>query len=1180
MAMVVGDSALSATNYWRNAEKARPSCQHGSVILSRDVPGARKALELEIEAVGLVMSSLCARYNSLTPVNRLPPEVLVNIFHCLRHIHPPVNTDLRKIDKLAIPAKVFGWIQITHVCSLWRTLAIGTPSLWCHIPFYFLGAKWTEEFLRRSRPAPVRFSVEPVHEDNFDDYDMEQFGRYIEHHLPQLQELSVVRIFEDLTPCLPSLTAPAPLLEKLVLMNGPMFSFDDSEMTSLPLDIFRGSAPRLRHIGLERWYFIPWAALAFSSLVHLEVFQDRRDFSSYGRASKLERYQAEFRTILGALENMPSLETLTFEQVFPPPPRGVTPQSVYCPAVTLHKLREFNFTDDIRNCELVLQHIDALHAVRYQVHCIRILWGRRYLPRWLTAVHARMSGPIRRLSIVEDRVTVRLDFSTRSSGDVESSAAEHPPSQIPLFDLALIAPKDNYELSLSQMQDIFRVLPLENLEELHISYDMKWMTQDWSTVFGGLGHEVFRHVSVYSSSGSLLCELLMSEDWLKDWAPDRLSKLQIKEDRMDKELVDRLKNVVSEAEWDALHGGHDDDSGSSAGDEEEEDQEEDQDQDDDYDGDEGPDDEGGRVQLEDSAHDMRDSALSAAEYWRNAEQTRFAGQHGSSTIENHDVLDARKMLELEMKAIDALGSSVRTRYNGLSSINHLPPEVLAHIFHFLREIYTILPNTRYYRSTMSSKLTGWVQVTHVCRQWRDVALGHPALWSDIAFKLGRNWTDEFLRRSRKFAIAIDCDMLQQREAWYDDMEELITQHLSHTRLLRLEGFVDDFSPITPALRGRAPLLEKAVLLNEVNPYGADDSLFLPPDIFDGIAPRLCDLRLQEWVFSWASIAFETLVHLELIQIPDGPIETGLDLGQVLEVLARMPSLKFLKLTNVLPPLAHDVTPHSVFCPHVTLSKLHNLLLTGNIRTCGILLKHLDIPMATKCLVDCNVVGPSREYEFLLPWLFTRVNTSPSIRALTFEDRERGLFITASDHTGNTSDTKSSVSEHADEESPFTLGLSGSGIARREPTALQLHTLTNALPLDNLEVLKLHVYRNWTVQDWSVIFSKCKGLRHAGFSSAYGSHLCELLMQEEYSPQGRSQPLFVSLETLVLLGMSLSGSADFCAKLLRWLQWRQHWGRLRKLTIKYCTVHEEFVEKLRIEVEEVDWHRFVRVAGDG
>ncbi|KAA1477614.1 hypothetical protein DENSPDRAFT_875320 [Dentipellis sp. KUC8613] len=633
--MVVGDSALSATDYWRNAEKARPSCLHGSVILSRDVPGAREALELEMEAVRLVMSSLRARYNSLTPINRLPPEILVNIFHFLRLVHPPVNTDLRNIDKAKIPAKILGWIQVTHVCTLWRTLALGTPGLWTHIPFYFLGAEWTDAFLRRSRPAPIRFRLVPVHEDNFIGYNFKKFGRYIERDLPRLQEITIKDIFEDPTRCLSSLAAPAPLLEKLVLMNGPRYPFDDDELIpSMPLNLFLGSAPRLRHIRLQRWYFIPWAALAFSSLVHLEVFQERRDFFNFRRASKLERYQAEFGKILGALENMTSLETLTFEQVFPPPPRGATPQSVYCPAVTLHRLREFKFTDDVRNCELVFRHIAAPRAVRYQVHCIDVLWGRRALPLWLAAIHARIPSPVRRLAILEDPRSVRLDFSALSSGDAESSAPGNPADEGPRFDLSLSAPKHNFKLSLSQMRHVIRVLPFQHLEELHTFYEMKWVTQDWSAVFEGTGHEVVvRHVSASTSSENLVCELLLSEDqiqtlfsllvslhlvgvhfghdlgtkvleWVKTWAPDRLSRLSVKGRMMDERLVGRLRNVVSETEWDEINGGHetDDESDGSfdGGEEEEEDEEEEeqvrrereQEQDGEDGSDEGPDDEG------------------------------------------------------------------------------------------------------------------------------------------------------------------------------------------------------------------------------------------------------------------------------------------------------------------------------------------------------------------------------------------------------------------------------------------------------------------------------------------------------------------------------------------------------------------------------------------------------------
>ncbi|KAA1478983.1 hypothetical protein DENSPDRAFT_750428, partial [Dentipellis sp. KUC8613] len=111
-----------------------------------------------------------------------------------------------------------------------------------------------------------------------------------------------------------------------------------------------------------------------------------------------------------------------------------------------------------------------------------------------------------------------------------------------------------------------------------------------------------------------------------------------------------------------------------------------------------------------------------------------------------------KLLEAELDGINQLAAYMRSRYNALSSTSHLPAEVLVRIFVSLRQIEPSKvvpkclcePHLRGFRGTV----IGWLKVTHVCRQWREAALAHPALWSDIIFTLGTKWRDEMLRRSR------------------------------------------------------------------------------------------------------------------------------------------------------------------------------------------------------------------------------------------------------------------------------------------------------------------------------------------------------------------------------------------------------------------------------------------------
>ncbi|KZV65172.1 hypothetical protein PENSPDRAFT_142613 [Peniophora sp. CONT] len=57
---------------------------------------------------------------------------------------------------------------LSHVCQLWRQLAIGCSTLWAHLPRH--SSDWTEVCLERSRTAPVHLHFEAWFEDALYDY--------------------------------------------------------------------------------------------------------------------------------------------------------------------------------------------------------------------------------------------------------------------------------------------------------------------------------------------------------------------------------------------------------------------------------------------------------------------------------------------------------------------------------------------------------------------------------------------------------------------------------------------------------------------------------------------------------------------------------------------------------------------------------------------------------------------------------------------------------------------------------------------------------------------------------------------------------------------------------------------------------------------------------------------------
>ncbi|VDB84974.1 unnamed protein product [Peniophora sp. CBMAI 1063] len=84
---------------------------------------------------------------------KLHTENLVYIFEIVHSALDAVEPDERT------HSPTMSWISATsHVCSRWRAVALGTPTLWADIPVD-LGVRWANKFVQRSRPAPMSINI-------------------------------------------------------------------------------------------------------------------------------------------------------------------------------------------------------------------------------------------------------------------------------------------------------------------------------------------------------------------------------------------------------------------------------------------------------------------------------------------------------------------------------------------------------------------------------------------------------------------------------------------------------------------------------------------------------------------------------------------------------------------------------------------------------------------------------------------------------------------------------------------------------------------------------------------------------------------------------------------------------------------------------------------------------------
>ncbi|KAI0279683.1 hypothetical protein BC826DRAFT_554678 [Russula brevipes] len=107
---------------------------------------------------------------------------------------------------------------------------------------------------------------------------------------------------------------------------------------------------------------------------------------------------------------------------------------------------------------------------------------------------------------------------------------------------------------------------------------------------------------------------------------------------------------------------------------------------------------------------------------------------------------ALSAVDREMDAAIRLTRALLTQRNALPPISLLPPEVLARIFHLValaESPWSELQSSR------------WINVTHVCRHWRQVALDDSSLWARISgYRPSTAWISETLARARNAPLAI------------------------------------------------------------------------------------------------------------------------------------------------------------------------------------------------------------------------------------------------------------------------------------------------------------------------------------------------------------------------------------------------------------------------------------------
>ncbi|TBU29063.1 hypothetical protein BD311DRAFT_303442 [Dichomitus squalens] len=312
------------------------------------------------------------------------------------------------------------------------------------------------------------------------------------------------------------------------------------------------------------------------------------------------------------------------------------------------------------------------------------------------------------------------------------------------------------------------------------------------------------------------------------------------------------------------------------------------------------------------------------------------------------------LLAQDMAAVEGPMGDMHTppqRFNSLSPVNTLPPELLGLIFTFLvrpanlqpkprRARGTMLPDPQYDRPTQVPQMdANIVRVTHVCKYWRAVAIETPDLWASFAvFHPGL--VQECLVRSKTVPLSVSIGY-----AVSPHVSPILGDSVHRLR----SAYVFQKTKIIESIWRQqlftrpAPSLEELFIENTERHCWMDgapipeDATSPLPAMFSGVIPRLRILVLKGVPMPFTSLP-DTLVHLEIgglssVPLPSFPF-----------FLAMLRACSSLQTVNIAGSFEGEAGPLAVASDAVALPKLERLYMELEpTRAPGVLLASLALP---------------------------------------------------------------------------------------------------------------------------------------------------------------------------------------------------------------------------------------------
>ncbi|KAF8264774.1 hypothetical protein EI94DRAFT_1737669 [Lactarius quietus] len=473
----------------------------------------------------------------------------------------------------------------------------------------------------------------------------------------------------------------------------------------------------------------------------------------------------------------------------------------------------------------------------------------------------------------------------------------------------------------------------------------------------------------------------------------------------------------------------------------------------------------------------------------------------------------RQAIDAEIKSLEGSIRTLRHRRNALAPVSSLPTEVVLIIFSLVREDDIFL---------------SWLQVAHVCHQWREIALNLPYFWSHVDFTtVGSAGAAEILTRAKKAPLHLMADIPFSRwdEARFSKFRKELHDHTFHIRHLQFSAESIQFSRTLNSLTSPAPTLESLKLMNHGSADGTTFSQgFIPETLFDESTPRLARLELSNYAINWKSPLLRGLKYLDIKSPYKRP-----RVSIWLEALDEMPQLQTLILQYASP-----ISPPNTSLPFdveraVTLPSLTFLDITSRATDCGLALGHLVLPALTSlCLVVDSCFPDGSDVPETLPYVARHAKTHPLHSVFVRSNTMCVEMLACS--TSPDFDIYDTLTPEADMRNEISTPVTVDPVqvefsVRNVDWSPETHTevfdtMMAALPLDSLVVFTAQRHTQLDEQFWLHHAPQWPLLQHIRLAPRAAHGFRELLLDDR-NARLEIPPLLPSLKKLILFDTRLS-----------------------------------------------------------